>query len=50
MCDSDTKLPLVMDRPRKIREKVSARENAKIMRLSNLTEGRDCRGKRHHSY
>ena len=35
MCDSDTEYPLVTDRPRKMRKKVSARENAKI-RLSNL--------------
>ena len=47
MCDSDTERPLVTDRSRKRRKKVSARENAKIKRLSNFTEGRDCQCKRH---
>ena len=33
-CDSDTEHPLVTDRHRKRRGKVSAREKAKIKRLS----------------
>ena len=47
MCDSDTEHPLVTDRPRKKRKKVFARENAKIKRLSNFTEGRESQCKIH---
>ena len=42
MCESGTEHPLVTDRLRKMRKKVSAKENAKIKLLPNFTEGRDC--------